>query len=300
MWAHSPYVCRSARQTIYVTKVGDVFIRQVQVLQLNSPRERLPYIFEMKPEKREYYHREYQFSKARDEHEWFLRQWLFNYFAVWNGKKDTDNLEVFEQLPLSSHVDTFGTTSKSADLSVNAVSGRFLTREITIGLRDYVLWKEPNTPIFDRIEIPIDIPTSNLEICVIVDQDLFEPMGIEGEEISNLALEFRNRESSRFEGKEVALYPEVGIEEQYGRTPDDEGADEMLRKVRQLRLRVSTILNSKTAGGGQVSDYSDKDAIVSSLRLPQHFLFYWLRWPAPHLGIEACVRWEKPERIKKT
>jgi hypothetical protein len=291
MWTHSPYVCQSACHTVYVTRDGNVFIRQVQVIRLNSSREKLPHSVEMKPEKREYYHRKYISSQVSNEHAWFLSQWLFNYFAVWNGKKDADDLEAFEQQPLDSWIDTFGTTSKAADLAVNAVGGRFLTREITVGLRDYVLWKEPNTPIFDRIDIPIDIPTSDLEICVVVDQDLFA--GVEEEEIANLALEFRNRESARFEGKEVALYPEIGIEEQYGRSLD-EGADQMLLKVRRLRQRISAILSSKTSKATQGKSYAEEAAITSSLRLPMRFLFYWLRWPTPHLGIEACVRWEKP------
>lgn len=304
-WTHSPYVCRAAYHTIFVTKNGDIFFRQVQNLRLNTPREKLPCFVEMKPEKREYYHRKYReelgnkSSKRRprkaehaDEFNWFLSRWLLNYFAVWSGKKDPEDLESFQHRPLSSHVDTFGTTYKNADLGVHALGGRFLTREITVGLRDYVQWKEPNTPIFDRIDIPIDIPTTNLEICVIVDQSLFEPMGLEGDEIANLALEFRNRESARFEGKEVALLPEIGIEELYGRALDDDGDDEMLKKVRRLRQRISAILTSTTSA----SMHTDPSNILSALELPQRFLFYRLKWTSPHLGIEACVRWEKPAR----
>jgi len=296
-WAHSPYVCKSARHTIFVTKEGNIFFRQVQILRLNSHRERLPCVIEMKPEKREYYHQKHRELKNKTgEHNWFLSQWLVNYFSAWNGKKDADDLESFNQAPLSSHVDTFGTTYKSADLTVHAVGGRFLTREITIGLRDYVQWKEKNTPIFDRFDIPIDIPTSDLEVCVVVDQALFQSMGIDEDEIANLALEFRNRESARFEGKEVALYPEIGIEEQFGRWSDLEVADKMRRKIWLLRQRINTILGAKTSTGGNVADFSDKEGVSSSLILPQHFLFYWLRWPSPHLGVEVCVRWEKPLR----
>jgi hypothetical protein len=301
-WVHSPYVCRSARHTVYVTEEGNVFSRQVEILQLNSPREKLPCSVEMKPEKREYYHRKYRKGtspskegtpKDQGEFEWFQRQWLVNHFAAWSGKKDADVLESFGH-PLSSHVDTFGPTYKGADLAVHALGGRFLTREITVGLQDYVQWREPNTPIFDRIDIPIDIPTSNLEICVVVDLALFDSLAIQKDEIGNLALEFRNRETARFEGKEVALRPEIEIEEQYGHSSDDEGADQMLLRVRRLRQRISTILGSTTTSDQVVSAYADKAAIDSSLRLPKHFLFYWLRWPSPHLGIEACVRWEKP------
>jgi hypothetical protein len=299
-WMYSPYVCRSARHTVYVTKRGDLFFRQVQILRLSTTRQKLPCYFEMKPEKREYYHRKHRDSNASspDEHKWFLSRWLFNYFAVWNGKKNADELDSFQQEPLSSHTDTFGTTYKSADLAVHALGGRFLTREITVGLRDYVQWKEPLTPIFDRIDIPIDVPTFDLEICAIVDQELFSASDVKEEEIANLALEFRNRESARFEGKEVALYPGSAIEEQYGRCSSadlaaDDGADEVLRKLRRLRSRVTSILE---ISGNKVAPFAEKVDILSSLKAPEHFLFYWLRWPSPHLGLEACVRWEKPVR----
>jgi len=301
-WSHSPYVCRSSRHAILVTSEGNIFYRQVQTLRLNS-RDKLPCGIEMKPEKRDYYHRRHQMLRQESpdlegigEFEWFQKQWMINYFSVWTGKKESDDLEAFQKQPLSSHVDTFGTTYKSADLAVDAMGGRFLTREIIVGLRDYVQWKEPNTPIFDRIDIPIDIPTSDLEACVIVDKALFESLELQEEEVANLALEFRNRESARFEGKEVALYPEIAIEELYGRSPDDEGADEMLRQVRSLRQRIAILLESRTTSGEKVSNSADKAAINASLRLPQEFLFYRLRWPAPHLGIEVCVHWEKPVR----
>jgi len=295
-WIHSPYVCRSARHTVYVTQEGNIFLRQVEVLQLNSPREKLPCFVEMKPEKRDYYHRKYREEKADSEFEWFQTRWLINHFAVWSGKKDADELQAFDDSPLSSYVDTFGPTYKCADLAVHALGGRFLTREICVGLLDYVQWKEPNTPIFDRVDIPIDIPTSNLEICAIVDLSLFSGLAVERTEIGNLALEFRNRETARFEGKEVALRPEIEIEEQFGRSSNDEGADQALRRIRRLRQRISTILESTTTNGQEVSDQVNRAAIESCLRLPQHFLFYWLQWPSPHLGIEACVRWEKPPR----
>jgi hypothetical protein len=286
-WVHSPYICRSARHTVLVTREGNIFSRHVQVLRLNTSRRLLPCFIEMKPEKKEYYHQRCRDQSISDEYKWFLSQWLLNYFAVWSGKKDADDVESFNQAPLSEHVDSSGTTYKNADLAVDAVSGRFLTREMIVGLRDYVQWKQPLAELYDRIDIPIDIPTAFLEICVIVDQDLFAD--VESDEISKLSLEFRNRESARFEGKEVVTQPEITIEEQYGRSATDDGANEMLSRVRRLWQRVSAVVERRPD-----TELVDKPTISSSLRLPQRFLFYWLRWPSPHLGIEACVRWEKP------
>jgi hypothetical protein len=313
-WMHSPYVCRSARHSVLVTEQGDIFYRQVQVLHLNSARKKLPCVVEMKPEKRDYYHQRYRelrksqkgsegLNKAPDEFEWFQSQWLFNHFAAWNGRKEARDINSFRERPLGEEADAVGTTYKSADLEVESMAGRFLTREIVVGLRDYVQWKEPNaspdTPTFDRIDIPIDIPTTDLQICVVVDKRLFASMGVESEAIANLSLEFRNRESARFEGKDVAAwYPEIGFSDQFGRSIDDEGADEALRDIAALRGRVAAILEGAAGEGLLAARSANKAAIVSSLKKPPtDFLFYWLRWPAPHLGIEVCVRWEKPVKL---
>jgi len=249
----------------------------------------------MKPEKYQYYQRKLNTSKDIEKTTWLKSQWLMNYFAIWNGKKEASDLVAFQQSPLDSAIDTEGINSKAADLSVDAISGRFLTREVVTGFRDYVEWKEPRTPVFDRIDIPTDIPTIDLEACVIIDQKLFDSLEIEGEEIANLSLEFRNRESAIFEGKDVALDSETRFEEQYGRSPDDDGSDEMLRQVRRLRQRLFAILETDiTTDHKKVSSMFDREAIISSLRLPSEFLFYKLQWPSPHLGIKVCIRWEKP------
>lgn len=296
-WTCSPYVCRSSHYTAFVTRDGSIFLRHAQILRLNSQRERLPCIVEIKPEKRDYYRKQRDLNHPDvPETTWFQRQWLLNHFAAWSGKRNVDDLRVFEEQPLSSHVDPFGTTYKSADLEVDAVGGRFLTREVTVGLRDYVQWKEPRTPIFDHIDIPIDIPTANLEVCVVVDQSLFEGMQIEEDEVANLALEFRNRESARFEGKDVALFPEVSYDEQFGRSSDRDAAENMVQRIRFLRERILAILEAGTTAGQKAADAANREAIQSSLELPRQFLFYWLRWPSPHLGIEVCIRWEKPLR----
>src|SRR5579872_5309125 len=59
-WSHSPYVCRSARHTVFVTGEGNIFYRQTQILRLNTHRQKLPSVIEMKAEKRDYYHRRYR------------------------------------------------------------------------------------------------------------------------------------------------------------------------------------------------------------------------------------------------
>jgi hypothetical protein len=289
-WVHSPYICRSAEHVFYISRLGHLFHRQVQTLKLNTDRQSMPCSIELKPEKRQYYHSNFRSAAEAghtDEHHWLLTQWLLNHFSIWSGRRDGNDLAAFQEDPIDSQVDTFGTTHKSADLKVHEIGGRFLTREIISGLRNYTEWKAVGATIFDRVDVPIDIPTSNLEICLVIDRDLF--WTTKDDELTHPSLEFRNRESARFEGREVALLPELGINEQYGRAIEDDGADEMLLKVRRLRQRISQVAN-KSTGGIATRDVADPIAFP----LPQNFLFYWLRWASPLLGIEACVRWEKP------
>jgi hypothetical protein len=306
-WVHSPYVCKSASHTVLVTDKGDMFYRQVQTLHLNFQRERLPSGIEMKQEKRDYYHQRYfklrQESQANnqaipDELEWFQSRWLMNFLAVWNGRLEACDISSFRQEPLSSKVDSFGPTYKSADLEVHAMAGRFLTREITVGLQDYVQWKNNEAPTFDRLDIPIDIPTTNLEVCVVIDKRLFASLGVEAEAIANLALEFRNRESARFEGLDVATrYRGVDLDAQPGRS-GDEGEELVRSQIACLESRVIEILETKNGDARQGFRFHNKDAIISALKKPKDFLFYLLRWPAPQLGIEVCVRWEKPVKME--
>ena len=148
-WTFSPYVCRTARHVVFVTSEGNVFHRQVQLLRLNTPREKIPTILQMKPEKHEYYLRRlYAMVRSTkkkalpsDETEWLRSQWLLNYFSIWNGKLDPEDSNAFQQRPLSSACDTLGGSFKAADLLANALSGRSLTREVIVGLSLDYSWK---------------------------------------------------------------------------------------------------------------------------------------------------------------
>lgn len=282
-WRHSPYVCRSARYVAFVTRRGEVLYRSLQILKLNSDRQLLPCSLEVKPEKIRYY--QTSCPEGIGLGEWIRDHWLLNYFAAWRGQAVGGRL-------LSHSVDRAGADSKKADLAVNLMAGRFVTRETVAVLRDYVQWDQGQSG-YDRADFPIDIPTHELEIVVAVDADLYRNSSTPGEEISPLALEFRNRESARLPEKEVVFVPEMRAAELAGRAPRDEGATEVADSLDELANRVAEVAGSEVADG-PVLDADSMQKVLTLLERPRDFLFYTLRWRSPHLGLEVCVRWEKP------
>ena len=128
-----------------------------------------------------------------------------------------------------------------------------------------------------------------LNVIVAVDEELYE---IQSEEISPLSLEFRNREAARFSGKEVALFPEMELKELNGHAPKDAAGLALATELTTFIGRLKEISSMSVEDGPTVTQ-EQKD-LIALLRVPKRFLFYSLTWKAPHLGIEACVRWEKP------
>jgi hypothetical protein len=183
-----------------------------------------------------------------------------------------------------------------ADILINQPKGRIITREIVVALKDYVQWfdQEPGS---DWVELPVDIPTRNLRINVFVDRDLYQHSRLETKEIPHLDLEFRNRESARFSNKEIAHYSEDPIEERWGLFPDKQltsrESDLIHGALDELKRRFD-FFSDHQASNGEVLDNTGRSLLESSLVFPKEFLFYQMTWPAPHLGMEVCVGWEKP------
>jgi hypothetical protein len=295
-WREAPYICRSARHIFLVTANGDVFYRTDQVLKLNSYRERLPCGLEMKPEKR----RDFLLNRdvAVEEAEWFRSRWLLNHFAVWHG-------ETIGGPPLGSWIDRDGTDAKLADLVINQRSGRVLTREVLVGLRDYVQWQTggrdlraptPAPESDDRLDIAIDIPTRNLDIFVMVDTGLYRHNADTEEELALLGVEFRNREGARFKGREPARDPENPMEVHTGRKLDDvtdANAEQVRREVSAMQRRILDLCEAPD-GEPLCPTREARNSLLRTLEIPSHFLYCRASWPSPYFGIEICVTWEKP------
>lgn len=291
-WNESPYVCRSAKHSFLITAEGAVFYRQSHLLHLNSYRERLPSAISMKREKRDYFYRICPDTESQDE--WLKRQWLINCFAVWQGQE--------VGVLLASDVDQRGTDVKGVDLLVRQDKGRLITREVVVAAKDYVQWTD-GSPGSDWVEIPIDMPTRNLEIEVFVDWNLYRESSFPMGEIPPLALEFRNRESARFASKGIALYSESPIAEIRGRMPDKKSssrdAEKLTAVLAEMKARFEFFASHHLDDGSEVLDDLGRKALRSQFIVPKEFLFYRMSWPAPHLGLEVCVGWEKPVKPRK-
>jgi hypothetical protein len=299
-WRESPYVCQRARHFVLVTGGGHVFYQLTQDLKLNSDRQKLPCIMEMKPEKRQ----DFLDSKPcnMDESEWFRSRWILNHFAVWHSEESSELQEA--SIPLSawtlldSRVDRLGTDYKMADLIVQQEAGRSLTREIIVGIQDYVQWRGEDRG-YDRIDIPIDIPTRNLEVIVMVDVELYRKTSRGGmREIQNLGIEFRNREGARFGTKEI-YDPENIIEPYAGRHLAEKPsikAQKVLSRLSDLEGRIRLLARSEVKDGPVVSEEGLKKIDVTFNR-PKQFLFFKLDWASPSLGLEVCVHWQKAVRV---
>lgn len=289
-WRHSPYVCREAQHVALVTEHGDIFYRLIQKLKLNyNERERLPCVLEMKPEKKDDYAREYErlSPESMSRGDWFRSRWLINHFSIFKG------LSELSGEALASGVDRRGAGSKMVDLHLPDVEGSMLTREIVVGLREYVQWKEVNTPKYDRVDLNVDIPTRGLKALVVIDERLYKHL--KDEEIPLLDLQFRNREWARFSGREI-VDDANKIWELRGRSQDsDEKAiAEVEGQLEELLLRLRE-LSTQQVDGLPVVTEADR-GIIEALRVPERFLFFQIDWPSPHFGIEVCVHWEKPVR----
>jgi hypothetical protein len=264
-----------------------VFYRQLQILRLNSKREKLPCSIGIKPEKRRYFLENR--DQAIDVGEWLKSRWLVNYFAAWKGANAKGEL-------LSSWVDRDGMEYKIADLLVSQGANRTLTREIIVGVEDYVQWQESESARdYDRLDVPVDIPTRNLEVVVIIDTDLYKDTD-SVEEIPDLGVEFRNRECARFEGREVANDLENPMEVSAGRRIHGEispEAEQVLADLDELEERLKYIAQAKV-GNEPILEDKDQGRLSNALKKPERFVYCRLFWPSPYLGLDVCIRWEKP------
>jgi hypothetical protein len=294
-WQESPYVAHSAKNFVLVTRDGSLFYSQVQKIKLNKQRYRLPCLLDF------HAYRRVDLSGGA----WRQQRWLLNHFAVWQGESATTGKL------LDTFVDRQGTDVKMADLLVNQGAERILTREIVAGLEGYVQWREGERED-DRVDFPIDIPTLNLEIIVVVDTDLYRKTArtdSDRRQIPNLKVEFRNRELARFEsdgigrdnfnrlgtpvlGKRLGNRPNKQTEKSR-KNPGPEAG--LSVRLDELKMRIEELVQANVKSGPVVFP-EERDSLRSALIIPKSFLYYKLVWPSPYFGIEVGIQWEKPEK----
>jgi len=315
-WQESPYIARASSNVVLVTRTGHLFYRQIQVLKLNKRRSKLPFLLDL-------------FASRRSELSPFRPHWLLNHFAVWHGGDPSCT----ETEPLAASVDRHRADAKLADLKVDEGGEHILTREIIAGLADYVQWKGSDGED-DRFDFPVDIPTRNLEILVVVDLDLYRKTARTDHtkmDVPNLKLEFRNRELARFEGEAIGndefnrlspplqgrfLASKPGSAGDVGKKPRKGAGDkepptapdgrkfrpasvdprvEMLQTCSGLKARVEHLATAQVDDGAVVPP-EEREGLREALTLPESFLYYKRKWPSPYFGVEVGIQWEKPEK----
>ena len=289
-WMFSPYVCLKTRHVALITASGHVFFRTVQQLSLNSDRQLLPCVVQMKPEKRDDYFRQHQALGPREARgDWLERRWIINHFAAWQGHG-------LQGEPLSCAVDRLGIESKIVDLPLSNLNGSSLTREIVAGWREYVQWQDgrpaAEAPKYDRMAFNVDLPTTNFETLVFVDEDLYP-----GDQSNpRLDIEFRNRERARYAEKDVVLaFDENRILHQQSSAGTADDAPGLVAHLAELLARLGTLADATVDGLPVVAAADAK--LIHSLKVPKRFLYLDMAWPSPHWGIQVCVRWKKPVRV---
>jgi hypothetical protein len=169
-----------------------------------------------------------------------------------------------------------------------------------VALEDYVQWAGFGEGDYDRVDIPIEIPTRNLRVTVVVDETLWPEPGV----VPPLAVELRNREHARFPGTEVLL-TDPGFSEHPGSHEQsvDTGVRQKVDLDVQARFRSMTLAIKAVLASGALGKKScravEDDATrerLENLKLPTRYRFYDLEWRLPLLGLMVCVGWEKPAR----
>jgi hypothetical protein len=282
-WKASPYISTSSKHQIFISKNGNVFVRELQELRLNSDRQRIPCSVELKPEKRA----EYLASKPAlmDEACWFRSRWLINRFSVWH-RETRVGVPPADWVQLDSSTDERGTESKHADLRVELQTSSRIRRETLVGIQDYVQWKRDDRDLaLDRLDIAIDIPTKKLEIEVFVDAELYsQTFGQDELRGDLLGIEFRNREGARFRTELLHDDPtrSLKVTKKMGRAGGDLPGETLQNLFEQIRRECDA-----TPNGAELRE----DAT-----LPAKCLALKVEWPSPYMGILLCVAWPKPRR----
>lgn len=284
LWLESPYWVDRELAFVFIDREGSAYFRSLQAIHLQRKRALLPCRLALKAEKQRH------LDRTNGSVEGVIHdRWIVNRFSAWKGDLRGDEAPVDEE-PLDSVSDPAGLGAKTADLSVHQPAGVRLVRETLVGVRDFVQRASGSEELLsdDRAEIPLEVPTRELEIRVVVDTSLFRAPG-DLERDLRLDYEIRNLESARLEDRFVAgmdrpirwLQFRFPSRDHEGAT-FVEGRRACLDSLQALANRLAALGESPSDGGSPVS-------------APAGYLFGRLRWHRPYLGFCACVTWPKPE-----
>ena len=302
-WLDCPYIRLRSENFVFVWRDGTVGFRGVDELKLQRMRTYLPASLTMKPEVKRHY-----FEKYRNEPDLaasIKKHWLLNYFAAWEEEALSESSDVsplwadFNGEPIVEAIDRWGIESKSVALRIARRKDEVVLRETLVVLDDFVLRDASGDRNDDRGDVPLDIPTLNLDIRILVDRELYRESRASVRRHCGISYELRNNELARFEESTLGLednriaftngsYPETT------RSPTLQAVRESFESFRE---RLEGVRTKKVLLDGDRVPIVETEAArkrIASLVVPENFLYGHFSWPTPLRGIDVSVTWNKP------
>lgn len=297
LFCHSPYVALSARHFVFASGSGDIHYWAEEELRLLEQRHLLPFEIRLKPPARR------RFLESATNLEEVRSRWLVNYFSARDKGRPEGDIR-------SDDVDELGISEKAVDLRIERGQGVPLIRERLCVVRDFVREEEAGDTSPENASIPIEIPTIDLRIYVLVDRSLYqhEPQLYSS---ARVGCDFRNLDSGRFQrhtlgfgDNQTSFYGEIFPESEADHedslyrdtvTRVQDVAEEYLRRLH----RISSPGAKTMAGTVIIGDESVRTQL-HGLSLPSDYLFGEFRWAKPYLGTVVNVTWNRPSKLKRT
>lgn len=279
-WKEAPYVSLKTSGLVYATARRTLLYWINQDLMLVSDREKIPCKISIKPERKEHF--EQPGTSRWEDH------WLINYFSVSRDRK-----------LIVQDTDRTGITTKFVDLPINTPQDTVVRREILCAASNYVEEEKPNERYDDRTDFPIDIPTLELDLRIVVDSDVYAVD--QQRQHAGVDFELRNREHAKLSGLidrnliwNRGRYPSPASKPRTSYLKLLESSRDSLRR---LLGRISELTSEREIA------FSDREPLVSNkekrtellrVAMPESFIFGHLRWSMPQQNLVVCLAWNKP------
>lgn len=274
LWTSSPYIALAARHFLLVGPNGDFIYSRVERLRLNTDLKEIPASLAMKHPKLQAYLAE----KPETDIATHLRdRWQCAKFLLRaNGKIIADR------------DDEAGITSKSVLLPCGRPVGHEVSREVYTVLKDYVQWSrgEGDEKRTDSVEIDIDVPTLDLELCVVIDRRLYRDTADSRRPIFDrkaLHFELQTAEGQRFatEVPDELIVKFSNVVPQTRKTSEEYG-----NRLGEVQAAW------KTACQGFA------DVGYAAPPFPKEAYFYRMRVARQNPGLRNAITWPRPERVR--
>jgi len=295
LYCHSPYIAMKALFFILVTRDGTLHYWTEEWIRLLERRLLLPFSTYLKPPTRKYY-----LDTARTTED-LKSRWLLNYFAARDEGQEHDS-------PRADDVDNIGLLEKAVDLRIDRGEGVPLIRERFAILDDFVRNEVIGDTSPENAGVPIEIPTLDCRIHLLVDRDLYadDPILYRS---ARVGYDFRNLDGARFQrdllgfgNNEATFYGDVFPEKDADYSKDS-AYKETLAAVRESagryfeRLQHLITAEARTKSGHPIVADDDVRRRLQETPIPKRFLFGEFRWPKPYIGTVVNVTWNRPRNI---